>query len=307
MSSERAGERAVPVTLIGGYLGAGKTTLINRLLSHPTLPMGTAVLVNDFGDINIDESLIRSESADGTVIGLSNGCICCSISNDLSKALDELNRLPIQHVILETSGVAEPVRVWQNCHYPGFQPKAAVVVVDAANFTNRAEDKYVGELVRAQVEQAHLLVISKTDVNPGFGIEQLTPQLSSRDPGLIKIVLGWRQTYGSVTPLASRSAQPSFHAETWHQQGLVSKESLQSCLAKLHYAVQRVKGWVSTDEGMYQVNRVARTTTLTRCQNVNPALLGLVMIYHLGAEETLEPFAQIGGFAPDQITMTLSS
>ena len=89
MSEHVARNENVPITLISGYLGAGKTTLINKLLSHPALPQDTAVLVNDFGDINIDESLIRSASADGTVIGLSNGCICCSISDDLSKALDE--------------------------------------------------------------------------------------------------------------------------------------------------------------------------------------------------------------------------
>ena len=112
MSTGSASSRIKPITLIGGYLGAGKTTLINRLLSQPEVPAGTAVLVNDFGDINVDESLIRSDSHNGTIIGLSNGCICCSISDDLSQALDQLNTLPIAQVILETSGVAEPARVW---------------------------------------------------------------------------------------------------------------------------------------------------------------------------------------------------
>ena len=89
-----------PVTLIGGYLGAGKTTLINRMLADPELPRGTAVLVNDFGDINIDEALIRSQSDDGMVLGLSNGCICCSISDDLSKALDQLAELPTHRSVV---------------------------------------------------------------------------------------------------------------------------------------------------------------------------------------------------------------
>ena len=85
MSNDAATSHTIPITLIGGYLGAGKTTLINKLLSHPGLPPGIAVLVNDFGDINIDESLIRSESDDGTVIGLSNGCICCSLSSSMEE------------------------------------------------------------------------------------------------------------------------------------------------------------------------------------------------------------------------------
>ena len=168
MSVNVARNENVPITLISGYLGAGKTTLINKLLSHPALPKDTAVLVNDFGDINIDESLIRNASDDGTVIGLSNGCICCSISDDLSKALDELRKLAIQRVILETSGVAEPARVWRHCHYPGFAPKAAVVLVDASSYAARSQDKYVGKLVRAQIAQAHLHVLSKTDLNPNL-------------------------------------------------------------------------------------------------------------------------------------------
>ena len=94
MSNNAATSYTIPITLIGGYLGAGKTTLINKLLSYPGLPPGVAVLVNDFGDVNIDESLIRSESDDGTVIGLSNGCICCSISDDISKALDAAGFVP---------------------------------------------------------------------------------------------------------------------------------------------------------------------------------------------------------------------
>ena len=68
MSSQAPSSHIKPITIIGGYLGAGKTTLINRLLNQPELPSGTAVLVNDFGDINIDESLIQSESDNGNVI-----------------------------------------------------------------------------------------------------------------------------------------------------------------------------------------------------------------------------------------------
>ena len=68
MKAESASSRIKPITLIGGYLGAGKTTLINRLLNQPELPSGTAVLVNDFGDVNVDESLIRSEFDNGNII-----------------------------------------------------------------------------------------------------------------------------------------------------------------------------------------------------------------------------------------------
>ena len=120
-----------PITLIGGYLGAGKTTFINRLLNSGGLPSLTAVLVNDFGDINVDEQLIRSGSKSDQVIGLAHGCVCCSIADDLTSALEVLKSSAIERVLLECSGVAEPHRARVQCHYPGYYPHASVVLVDA--------------------------------------------------------------------------------------------------------------------------------------------------------------------------------
>ena len=280
MSNSAVSSDSIPITLIGGYLGAGKTTLINKLLSHPGLPPGTAVLVNDFGDINIDESLIRSESDDGTVIGLSNGCICCSISDDLSKALDALREMPVKHVILETSGVAEPLRVWRHCHYPGFIPKAAVVLVDASNHAKRSQDKYVGSLVRAQVEQAHLLVLSKTDLNPGFELNRLTPQLSNQDPDLINTLLGWHQASDKSAIEPASSLLPAFRAYTWRQAQDISQALLTDVLSALDESVHRVKGLVATgDAGLLLINRVGDSLNM-HCyrQSAQPEHLGLVFI-----------------------------
>ncbi len=99
--------RQIPATVLCGYLGAGKTTELNHLLASET---GTriAVLVNYFGAINIDASLI--ENRDDQMISLTNGCVCCSISDDLSAALTsrvERDDLP-DHVVLEANGVADP-------------------------------------------------------------------------------------------------------------------------------------------------------------------------------------------------------
>ena len=298
MSEHVARNENVPITLISGYLGAGKTTLINKLLSHPALPQDTAVLVNDFGDINIDESLIRSQSQDGTVLGLSNGCICCSISDDLSKALDQLAELPINQVILETSGVAEPARVWQHCHYPGFSPKTAVVLVDAANTTQRLQDKYVGSLVEAQLDQAHLLVVSKRDVNPVFRFDRLQPMIESDDPSLLATIFGWQQR---TEPKLDTQSGASFGAHTWHQTQTILLTTLQTFLDGLDDRVHRVKGTVATDNGLYQVSGVGSTIALdVISDSPEQATLGLVFIYCSDAD------SQDGGFAPGQITMTLS-
>jgi G3E family GTPase len=288
----------LPITLIGGYLGSGKTTLVNRLLADPALPDGTAVLVNDFGDINIDESLIRSQSADGTVIGLSNGCICCSIRDDLSQALDQLTQLSVKQVIVEASGVAEPVRIWQHCHYPGFAPKAAVVLVDASQIHQRLQDKYVGKLAQAQLDQAHLLVISKTDLNPAFQLNRLQPSFSSNDPALVATVLGWQQSTQPAAPLP-RTVQ--FGAHTWQQQQELPLAVLERFLREMSDQVHRAKGWVKTDAGYYQVSAVGKELSLEAVTGLpSGAQLGLVFIYRLDSD------AHTGGFAPDQITMTLS-
>ena len=282
MNAPSASSSSKPITLIGGYLGAGKTTLINRLLNRPELPSGTAVLVNDFGDVNVDESLIRSEFDNGNIIGLSNGCICCSISDDLSQALDQLNTLPIAQVILETSGVAEPARVWQHCHYPGFSPKATVVVVDAVNFHQRSQDKYVGPLVSAQAAQADLLVVSKTELNPRFQFHSLTPQLSGHDANLIDAIVGWQRDFDSSAVTTHTGLSPEFSAHTWYQHDVVSWLDLEANLQTLDSSVQRVKGWIETDEGFMQVDKVGERLSVKRLALGNkPKLRGLVFIFHV--------------------------
>ena len=77
----------IPVTVIGGYLGSGKTTLINNVISEDH-GLKLALLINDFGDINIDAALI--ESQEGDVLSLSNGCVCCTLTDDFSKAMEKI-------------------------------------------------------------------------------------------------------------------------------------------------------------------------------------------------------------------------
>ena len=100
----------LPVTLVSGYLGAGKTTLINHLLRHAN-GRRLMVMVNDFGELPIDTDLIESRL--GNTITLANGCICCSIGTDLAGAfIDLLNLDPMpDHLLIEASGVAEPHRI----------------------------------------------------------------------------------------------------------------------------------------------------------------------------------------------------
>ncbi|MFN8663412.1 MAG: GTP-binding protein [Thermomicrobiales bacterium] len=154
---------AIPLTVIGGYLGAGKTTLLNHILNQAA-GRRIAVLVNDFGAINIDARLITRH--DGETISLANGCICCSLAAGFHTVLNALlERDPgPEHVIVEASGVALPDKIAQYGHMPGFRLDGVVVLVDVETIRARAHDKYVGKTVLRQLRGADLLVLTKTDL-----------------------------------------------------------------------------------------------------------------------------------------------
>jgi G3E family GTPase len=178
----------IPATLIGGYLGAGKTTLINHLLRQA---QGTriAVLVNDFGDINIDADLI--ESRDGGVLSLSGGCICCSFGSDLMATLLTVAQMqpPPQHLLIETSGVALPSSVASSLKLAsGIALKAIVVLIDAQTIVAKLVDRYVGDTVSAQVRAADVLVINKSDLADGETIAALTSQLLALTPNALTVI-----------------------------------------------------------------------------------------------------------------------
>ncbi|MFJ6416638.1 CobW family GTP-binding protein [Paeniglutamicibacter sp. NPDC091659] len=151
---------SVPLTIVGGYLGAGKTTLINDLLAQTGQRI--AVVVNDFGEVNIDAKLIRS--ADGDTIELVNGCICCSLSDGLGELLPRLARRDdIDAVVVEVSGVGEPGKLAGWMGYPGFSAGGVLVCADAGALGRLAGDRYVGDTVTAQLKVADLVLLIKGD------------------------------------------------------------------------------------------------------------------------------------------------
>ena len=152
------------MTVVAGYLGAGKTTLINELLSHDH-GRRLAVLVNDFGAVNIDAALIAEH--DGQTISLKNGCVCCSIADELGDALDRVLALepaPDQ-IVIEASGVADPANVAAYGQgWPGCRLDAVVVLADAETVQAKSRDQFVGELVVRQLRRADMVMATKCDL-----------------------------------------------------------------------------------------------------------------------------------------------
>jgi G3E family GTPase len=153
----------LPVTLVTGFLGSGKTTLVNHILSNRQ-GVRAAVLVNELGDIGIDNDLIVA--AEDGMIELTNGCICCSTNNDL---LDSIVRVlgraePVDHIIVETTGVADPLPVAHTFQRPEFRRSlrldAIVAVADAEQFSL---DLFEGIASRNQLRYADAILLNKCD------------------------------------------------------------------------------------------------------------------------------------------------
>ncbi|MEP9377349.1 GTP-binding protein [Aquabacter sp. CN5-332] len=184
----RPGAGRIPVTVVTGFLGSGKTTLVRAALAHPGAAR-TAVIVNEFGEAGIDDVLLRTSTEQVALIG--NGCICCAAKNDLHRALRNLAAEretgavpPFERVLVETSGVSEPGQILQSfandrtvsSHYA---LEGLVTVVDAAL---AAQTQDTAETWTEQVVLADRLVLSKTDmVSPEIASE-VTARLAALNP-----------------------------------------------------------------------------------------------------------------------------
>jgi len=245
----------IPVTVLGGYLGAGKTTLLNHLLASADGER-IAVLVNDFGSIDIDAELVQSH--DGDTIQLANGCICCSLAEGFAQAMERIDarRPRPDRVVIEASGVADPSAVAQYAHLPGFRLDAVVVLADAETIRSRTTDRYVGRQVLEQLRCADVIVLNKVDLVDERAHDELRAWLADLAPSTVLLSTTHARVERHVlfeprdaTPLGTPSP-PSAHAavhRTWTLVGdrPIDRATTERLLAALPTSVVRAKGLVA--------------------------------------------------------------
>lgn len=257
------------VTIVAGFLGAGKTTLINHLLSQAN-GHHLGVMVNDFGALNIDASLINERQDD--LITLSNGCVCCSLQGELSSSIESLINKKgdqLDHLLIECSGVSDPERVVNVLGYPRLRAKArlegVITLVDAA-LDYKSLSPPLRHLVTSQIENADLVIINKSDLVALEDVEQLEQTLLLPDSRRIRsthaalpvdFVL-WPSpapAYPTFRRMRTHSKSPTniealgLKTRSWQHTGYIDISALRTLLDNMPKQVIRFKGIVCLEDG----------------------------------------------------------
>lgn len=257
--------KPLPMTVLGGYLGAGKTTLLNRILRDPG-GRRIMVMVNDFGAINIDADLLVS--SDGDTIELSNGCVCCTMGNDLFMALgDAIDRRPRpDHLIIEASGVADPAKIAEAARAePDMDYGGIVTLVDALDWARLSSDPQIGAQVQGQVRVADLVLVTKG------GDEALCNRLSllSGAPAMLlddgldatPLVLG---DLDPRDPKAGLAAHPAYATWSTRAGAAFDRNDLNTALAARPDGIYRMKGVLNGPDCGWEIQIVGTKVDIRR-------------------------------------------
>ena len=257
---------SIPVHVIGGYLGSGKTTLLNALLSASQEPI--AVIVNDFGEVNIDAALISAQHDD--VIELTNGCICCAVGTSLADVLFTIldrEQLP-SLIVIEASGVADPAGVVSYSHMAGLHNAGTVVLIDTVAAMTTMKDKYVGKVFARQIVSADLLALTKCDISSSESQNHIRTVLTTLAPST-PVVLCSPGVLSDFLQVSTPIVEPNNHQLTFISQHLdqvdfIDDEDIRTTLENLSSSVVRAKGIVDIKNGERRlVQMVGRHLAIT--------------------------------------------
>lgn len=259
--------QTTPVTIVGGFLGSGKTSLLNHILNKAR-DKRIAVLVNDFGEINVDAKLIVS--IEGETVSLANGCICCTIRDDLLIEVEKLlaTENPPEHIVIETSGVSKPLAVaetFMNPSVQSFVDVRIIAVLDAD--TAHDEQAEYSDLAIDHIRYTDLVVINKTDlVTPPqlVALKQRVEAIAARsriwettfgevpldlifDDQMSEAMAGLRERNKPTTPHKEHDHSEEFATWTFRSQLKWSFSALQRAVEQLPLGIFRAKGIVRLD------------------------------------------------------------
>ncbi|MDR3396451.1 MAG: GTP-binding protein [Pandoraea sp.] len=292
----QAARPPIPMVVLGGYLGAGKTTLVNALLRNAE-GLRVTVLVNDFGSINVDASLIRERGDD--VIGLENGCVCCTIGGRLVETLIALGERTDRPdlLVIEASGVSDPMRIAQvGLLDRAFRLHGIVVAVDVEGIDAVLDDRYVGDIVQRQIAAASTLVLTKTDLVSATKLDAARHRLASL--GATQIVVTAKD--GVVPPAIlfpdealtvpgllsphpmhtiSRALPRGLRSFNFETRGVFDRSRLKAALTLFPEKLLRAKGFVSLRAGQTsELHVVGRRSMLTRRPDLSATSSVIVLI-----------------------------
>jgi G3E family GTPase len=303
--------KAIPLTILTGFLGAGKTTLLNRILGGDH-GLQVAVLVNDFGKINIDAELVVG--VENNMISLANGCICCQIRDDLVKSVIDLlgREKPVDYIILEASGVAEPGSIAMTFLDPKLNDQirldSITCVVDAEQIFAHPEFPELAELKLRQIAFADMVILNKTDLVNKEQITKVNAWIDDRINRIrivetsfcnvpYEILLG----VGRFDPARALDYHTENHHETNHgsifstwsyeTKHPISLAALQEVAKKLPGTIYRCKGVIYAAEqpdtrlSLQIVGRRVDVSSLGKWQEKNP----MTKIVAIGRSEAISP------------------
>lgn len=318
----------IPIIIIAGHLGSGKTSLINNLLTYPSgLKIG--VIVNDFGELNVDAMLIDRRADE--IVSLSNGCLCCSLSNELddsiNKIVDEDSDLDL--ILVEASGIADPsqmislVSASQNeCVYL----RDSIYVIDGANFSEFY--KHNSFIASNGISVAKIIILNKIDLmNPEeiVQIENIIRELNSKvfiiktdhaifDPRLVidaeknkfeQLKLG--QTESNHSHKASDKHE-HYHQVTFRESKPLDPIQTTNFLNNFPSSVYRVKGWINFGQKadgqkllLQIVNRSHELKLVKWYKNENQETVLVFIGLEINEKELLNELSSLIDKNPDEI------